>query len=482
MEQPGKTLRRAFSFEVMLALGLAVITVCTISNRFQDPDLWWHLKIGEIVWQTHSVPSTDTLSYTAYGHEWMAHEWLAELSIYTAYHFWGNTGLSLWLAALGSTLFILIYRLCNLAAHDPLLAFMGGVCAWFFASVGLAIRPLLLGHLFLAAELAILEFGTTGNRRRLWLLPPLFAVWVNCHGSYLFGLGVLGVYFASSFMRGKWGPITAEGEDTRGRARLGILLLVCVAATCCNPVGIRLLTYPFNLYFQQTTNLAAVQEWAAPNLREPRAIGLIAVTFAVFLLPFVRRTPIRLRDCVLVLTAFVLASRHLRMLILFGIVAAPVLCRLVPALLPEDRRREHPAANAALMAVFLAVMVWIFPTPAAIQRQIRAANPTGAVDYIRRTGLAGPMLNDYGYGGYLIWALPERKVFIDGRADLFDWTGVFAEYGRWAMLEEDPKLLLDKYHIRFCIFPKNAPLMNALPYLPGWSKVYADNVAVVYAR
>lgn len=65
-------LRRALSFEVMLALGLAVITVCTVSTRFNDPDLWWHLKIGEIVWQTHSIPSTDTLSYTAYGGTRMA--------------------------------------------------------------------------------------------------------------------------------------------------------------------------------------------------------------------------------------------------------------------------------------------------------------------------------------------------------------------------------------------------------------------------
>ena len=109
-------------------------------------------------------------------------------------------------------------------------------------------------------------------------------------------------------------------------------------------------------------------------------------------------------------------------------------------------------------------------------------NPVAAVDYIRRAGLSGPMLNDYGFGGYLIWALPEHKVFIDGRGDVYDWTGVFPEFGRWATLSEDPTLLLNKHGIRFCILSKTAPMAQVLPYLPGWSRAYSDKVAVVFVR
>jgi hypothetical protein len=105
-----------------------------------------------------------------------------------------------------------------------------------------------------------------------------------------------------------------------------------------------------------------------------------------------------------------------------------------------------------------------------------------AVDYIRRTGLSGPMLNDYVFGGYLIWALPEHKVFIDGRADVFDWVGVFAEYGRWATLADDPKLMLDKYHVRFCLLRRDAPIARVMPYLPGWHRAYSDEIGVVFVR
>ena len=80
------------SISAVLMAGLAAIAVLSVSTRFNDPDLWFHLRLGQIVWSTHSIPSTDTLSFSAYGHPWTAHEWLAQWSIYGAYHLGGNTG------------------------------------------------------------------------------------------------------------------------------------------------------------------------------------------------------------------------------------------------------------------------------------------------------------------------------------------------------------------------------------------------------
>ena len=92
------------------------------------------------------------------------------------------------------------------------------------------------------------------------------------------------------------------------------------------------------------------------------------------------------------------------------------------------------------------------------------------------------MLNEYVWGGYLIWAAPERKVFIDGRADIFDWTGVLNEYGRWATLREDPRLLLDKYNVDYCLLRAGAPMAQVLPHMAGWRRAYHDSIAVVFVR
>src|SRR5229473_381856 len=96
----------AFSFPVMVAATLVVVTVLTVGSRFNDPDLWWHLKTGEIIWNTHSIPRTDLFSFTTNNHAWTAHEWLSQVTIYGAWRLGGNAGLMLWLCVSSSLLFI----------------------------------------------------------------------------------------------------------------------------------------------------------------------------------------------------------------------------------------------------------------------------------------------------------------------------------------------------------------------------------------
>jgi hypothetical protein len=92
------------------------------------------------------------------------------------------------------------------------------------------------------------------------------------------------------------------------------------------------------------------------------------------------------------------------------------------------------------------------------------------------------MLNSYGFGGYLIWALPEQPVFIDGRADLYEWAGVLGEFSKWATLQDDPNALLDKYKIDFCVLERESPMARVLPVLNGWKVIYSDDLSIIFAR
>ena len=256
-----------------------------------------------------------------------------------------------------------------------------------------------------------------------------------------------------------------------------------VAALFVNPIGWRLPFYPFNLYFQQTQNLASVTEWLPLDLLDLRAAILFGVAAWFFLMVLVRGAKLRLEELIFLALGFGLAIRHQRMLFVFGILAAPIVCRLLANAWDKyDPARDLRLANAVMIVAALCTIVAAFPTPGQIQRQVKKDSPVQAVDYIRRSGLKGRILNAYEFGGYLIWALPEQKVFIDGRCDIFDWTGVLAEYGRWATLSEDPKLLLEKYGIDYCLFRKDAPQTQVLRYLPGWKKVYEDEVAAIFVR
>lgn len=475
--------RWAFSFPAMLICGLAVTIVLTVRDRFNDPDMWWHLKVGEIIWNTGAIPRSDIFSYTTGNHPWIPHEWLAEWSIYGAYRLGGYGGLMLWLCVFGSLVVIGVYALAWMRSGNAKVALLGGLAAWFFATVGLAVRPLVLGHLFLVMELLVLELARARGRRWLWLLPPLFALWVNCHGSYALGLMVLGIYAVCSRLTFETGWLEPAGRPKDGGRLLLVMPLLCAAALLANPVGWKLALYPLDLVLHQSTNLQVIDEWQPLPLLSPRGIGVALVVALAAAMPLAGKARLRLDELLLLLLGTGLAVRHMRMTFVFGILAAPLVCRLLRNAWDSYRPdRDNRIANGALMLLAAAVAFVAFPGPAALEEQVKRQSPVDAVAYIRKAGLPGPLLNEYTYGGYLIWSLPEHKTFVDGRTDIFDWTGVLREYGRWKMLNEDPALLLDRHGINLCLMPANSHISRVLPYLPGWREVYSDEVAVVFAR
>jgi hypothetical protein len=478
-----RMVRAVFSFPVFLASALASLTTLTVKARFDDPDLWWHLRMGQIITDTHSVPTTELFSHTAAGHPWIPHEWVAQLSIYEAYRLDGYTGLMLWVVLFASLLLISLYALCWLYSGNGKMAFLGGLIGWFFATVGLAVRPQIAGYLLMVIELLLLELGRRKDGRWLWGLPFLFGLWVNCHGSYSFGLVILVVTGICSFLDVRIGPIVSTPWPAAVRKTLIAASVASVAALFANPTGWRLLTYPLNVVFRQHTGLASVDEWLPLSLLDLRAVGMMLILGAAGLAAAAKAIEIRLEELVLVSTAALMAVQHQRMLLLFGIIAAPFVCRILGGQWERyDAKRDLPVANAVGIAVALAVIIGLFPSQSELESQVRKGSPVGAVEFVRKARLTGPMLNDYGFGGYLIWALPEHKVFVDGRGDVYDWTGVLEAFRRWALLQEDPQVLLDRYRIQFCMIATGSPMSYVLPHLPGWHKAYSDRQASVFVR
>ena len=185
--------RSIFSLPVFLSAALIVLAVLSVRGRFDDPDMWWHLKMGQIIWVTHSIPTTDLFSYTTNHHAWVPHEWLSQVLIYAAYRWGGYSGLMFWLCFFTAGLFIAGYALCSLYSGNAKVGFAGAMIIWFFSTAGLAIRPQMIGYLFLVFELLALHLGRTRSPRWFFCLPPLFAIWVNCHGSFFLGLIVAAI-------------------------------------------------------------------------------------------------------------------------------------------------------------------------------------------------------------------------------------------------------------------------------------------------
>jgi hypothetical protein len=457
------------------------LTVCTLRSRFGDPDTWWHLRTGQFIWQTRSVPSVDPFSFTAAGKPWVAQEWLAQLSLYAAWSAGGYQGLQIWSCVLAAAMLLGGYFLCWRRCRDPLTAFLGAMGIWFFSTIGLVARPHLAGYLLLIATMLVMEAGRTADSRWYFALPPLFALWINLHSSFILGIAVVLIGLIGCCFDFRAGLLECHRAPLIVRRRLMLSLLLSIIALLVNPVGPRLVWYPIDVMLHQHLNLGFTTEWQPMAFSDARAWALPAVAGLILLTALLKRSVLCLDELALLTAGFLFAAQHGRMLFVFGIFAMPILCRLLAAA-PARSRKEHPAFNAVLLGM-IACGVWVaLPDEHTLRTQVETHVPAAAVDFIERNHLQGPLLNEYGFGGYLIWRMPERRVFIDGRADVYEPAGVLAEYLRWATATEDPHLLLNRYGIQVCLLPQGHPLSHVIPLLAGWKQAYADSVAIVFVR
>jgi hypothetical protein len=476
-------LQRVFSFPVMLAGLLVVLAVLTVRSRFDDPDMWWHLKTGQIIWTSHTIPTTDVFSYTTNHHDYIAHEWLSQLLIYAAYRFGGYPGLMLWMCFFTSAVLIAGYCLCSLYSENAKVAFLGAMTIWLFGTIGFAVRPQMVGYLLFVVELLLLHLGRTRNPRWFLAMPPLFAIWVNCHGSFFLGLIVAGAFLFSSLFDFQRGLLASPHWDPNRRRMLALALVLSLAAMFVNPIGVKQILYPLDAMVHQPLGLSQVTEWQPLNLGDSRGLLFLGVLACIFLLVIVRRTELLWHELLLLAAGAWLAASHQRMLFVFGILAAPVLSRLLSTSWEGyNPEQDRPLPNAVLLAASLLVALWAFPHRQALAKQVEEQSPVKAVEFIKTHHLSGRMLNEYVYGGYLIWAAPEHPVFVDGRADVFEQTGVLAEFARWATLQSDPKQLLDKYKIDFCLLARSSPMVVVLPLLHDWTTVYSDDNSIIFVR
>jgi hypothetical protein len=476
-------LRKVFSFPAMLATFLVGRVFYEARAFFVDPDLWWHIRVGQNIVSTHHWPTTDPFSFTVAGDPWIAYEWLGDALIGSVARLGGLLGLEILLFVLASAVMLALYAYTTQRSGNSKAGFVssGVLCSLAFASFNL--RPQMLGYLFLILTLIALERFRQGKQRSMWFLPVLFLVWINTHGSWVIGLGVLLVFLASGLAEFRWGSIEARRWSSVERIRIEVILLLSLAAIPLTPYGTRLAAYPFTVASSLPLNVGNILEWQPMPFNILGGKLFLALVLGFFVGQMLSPLKLRLWEAILFFGGIVMACLHVRFLLLFVPFAAPVFAVVLARWLPPyDRKKDHPVLNAVLMAVAIAAMVRYFPTRAGLDKIVAQSFPVRAVEYLRQHPVPGSMFNNYGYGGYLVGNLPEQKVFIDGRGDLYEDAGVFGEYLELAQLKPAAFQVLRAHHIQSCLLDSKEPLAIVLEVHPDWEKRYTDGVSALFVR
>lgn len=481
------TLKRAFQVLLGLILGARGL------SETIDPDLWWHLRTGELVWNS-GIPTHDTLSLTRQGAPWIAHEWLADLLMWLVVDSAGLGVLNLLFAAAAAVAFLLVVA-CS--PGRPYLAGTVAVAAAVAAASSLGARPQVLNLLFLAAFVATADRVRRGvlPPPRLLLLPALTVVWVNLHSGFLLGVAVL-----LAFAAGEAAEILLPArrpDDTPAPSRRRVAWFAATAAAClvaalANPYGWQMWAFA-----PTTLGSAVIQnnivEWLSPDFHEPRYWAFAALLFTGVTAWAAAPGRPPWTDVLLFLgtaAAGLVSRRHIA---LFAVVAVPIVSRALVAHLGDSRlfRSLHAAdprplpraaslVNLTLVAVgAIAILASAVPRLAGIEARVAQQFPVAAVDYLEREGLAGGRIfNSYGWGGYLAWR--GVRPFVDGRAEVY---GDFLdEYLKTFRLTADWRRPLAGHRVDAVLVERNSSLAVLLVESGEWRVTHWDDLAVVLRR
>jgi hypothetical protein len=204
----------------------------------------------------------------------------------------------------------------------------------------------------------------------------------------------------------------------------------------------------------------------------------------VIALQLTNRLKWRLEDIALFIFATAVACMHRRFILIFVPILTPILAVVLAGWIPRyERAKDQFLLNAGLMAVMLTIIVWLFPSQAALLKTTESAYPVAAVDYLNSHTVPGPMYNTYDFGGYLVMARgPENKVFLDGRSELYEPAGVLSDYFAIADVKPNALATLQKYGFQSCLLQHNEALATVLAALPGWQRVYEDGTSILFVR
>ncbi len=478
-------LQQIFSFPAMLA-SLLVGAVFVSARKFLvDPDIWWHIKVGDTVLATHHWPATDPYSFTVFGQPWLAYEWLGDIVLSFANRVGGLAGLEVLLIVLGSAIMLALYGFATTSSGSSKAGFVASGVLLMPAAVSFSLRPQMLGYLFLILTLAALQRFRQKKYRALWFIPLIMLVWVNTHGSWVIGLGAVFVYWVSGLVEFRIGNLEAKRWTEQERTRIASIFLLSLVALPITPYGTRIALSPFEFAFSLPLNATSIIEWQ--SMPFDTAIGKV---FLVLLLGTILTLVIkydhvwRLEELALFLFGTMMACLHVRFLMIFVPFFAPLLGAFIAPWMPSYNRREEKfGLNAALMTCVLIAIVHYFPTRADLQQRVAGQFPVAAVEYLLQHPVAEPMYDTYGFGGYLIWSRgPEHRVFIDGRADVYERGGVLGDYLHISRIEPGALSILDSYGVQSCLIKRNESLETLLSASPDWGRVYVDSVSAIFVR
>lgn len=457
-----------------------------------DPDLGWQLRCGEQIWEKHNFCNQNQFSILLKNYSWVNHRWLYQATIFPTLQSSGLWGLTIFNTILMTLSFIFFY----LSIKNYVLEKMLAIALIIFLSWGVfsfGIRSQLLGFFFF--NLLLWLFSQFKQKPKLIIFFPfIMLIWVNSHGSFLIGLILLTFWWLKEAVRFLY---LRQKKDKRRFVLYTLILVLSLTTTLFNPFGLRVYQDAWRHFVGvKLENLIA--EWVPPTLLVWWLILSTGIGLFFYLLVANRKRG--LINGLLLLSFLLLTLKARRHLPFYFFLASYLflvspLTKQVFGFWLKQRELRRILTILALTAFFFVGFFHQLPktikTNSSWQNYCRINSviyPCEAIEFLKKQSGKGNIFNRYEWGGFLIWQLPEYKIFVDGRMPAWQTPSGKSPYTIYLeTLQTQPgwQETLESYNINWILISPNTFMDLLLAPNPenfGWEKAYRDKISVIYRR
>ncbi len=483
-----------------------------------DPDFGWRLRSGQLILSS-GIQRTDPFSYTMSSFPWVDHAWPMSLLMAVVYQNFGMEILSILFSLIVVGIFILllsseksfwylnkvVYKksgdLLGFLGSFPVLLAMANIFPFF------GIRAQVATWLLFSVVVVFIFSQKIWEKWRLFI-PVVFLVWGNLHGGFIAGLSAITLFvlFKSIRLR-RFDVVNAT------------IIISSVLATLINPYGTETWREVFSSVFDAKLRLRII-EWR-PTLFNFN-ISFITLHTLAFVLVFRLRRLFKLEEKIVYLFFLFQGISSVRNIPLLVFVEMPLVARGIKEFyrtIKKDKGAITRFKSVYIVAWWGCLFIFLFQTTLAIIGGKTLSEekyyPKNAVLFLRNNQVEGRLMSHYTWGGYLIWKLPEKKVFIDGRMPSWKWNAgvvgetndAMQEYVAVTNGEVSWQETFEKYDIQAVLWPsenentrmdnlekrwedflasigrrgKKKDFIEELE-TSDWNKIYEDEGAVIYQK
>ena len=451
-----------------------------------DLDIWWHLKVGDWIVRHAAFPHNGILSRSAANRPWAAYSWGYEVLLSRFYTAFGILGIGIYGTLLTLMVAFSVYWMARrLSGSFWMAAGLASLGCFGFLYLMMP-RPVFFSIALFSVTLAlILESRRSGEVRGLYWLPLIFLLWANLHIQFIYGLGVVGLFVACNVgqrVAARFGVAPAYlRELTLPSGRVFAIFGACVLVTLIGPYSYHLYEV-IVAYSQSQIIYSNIKELQPLSFRTyENYVELLLAGTAFFAVAWQKK--IDIFKALLLVMACVIAFRTMRDS--WFLCVAAVACIADAGVEQEQRESDGGFALAGVFAGVTIMLLLLAPgmgfSARGLDRAISSMFPVDAVNFVRQKQLPGPLYNNFDWGGFLTWYLPDYPVVIDGRTDLYGEeldNLLLATQNGDSSYRENPYL----NEAGLVLLRRRDGLVSALELDPRFRKVYEDQLATVFVR